>query len=992
MKKRIFYLVLLAFNSHIAFTQSYFQQEVNYTISVKLNDNEHSLTGFETIQYINNSPYSLNYLYFHLWPNAYKNNSTAFARQELENGNTEFHFASADERGFIDSLDFRVNGKPIGWELNKDTIDICRLLLNESLQPGDTIIISTPFFVKIPGCFSRLGHKGQAYQITQWYPKPAVYDRYGWHPMPYLDYGEFYSEYGSFDVSITLPRNYIVAATGNLMTPGELAWLNGKVSDTTAVHFFPASDKISKTIRYTEKNIHDFAWFADKRYRVLKGEVVLSDSRKVTTWAMFTAPQVELWRNAIEYINDAIKYYSAWYGNYPYNNCSAVYGALEAGGAMEYPTITVIGNTHNPVVLEDFIMHEVGHNWFYGILGFNERKYPFLDEGINTFSESRYLVTKYPDLKLYDFLIGNQWLAHILNADELPYGLKNEYVYLLSARKNLDQSLNLNSELYTPMNYGSMIYDKSALVLNYLMQYLGEKKFDTIMHKFFLEWQFKHPGPDDFQRIFEDNCKEDLSWFFDDLIAGTGKVDYAVKRIRNNQVLVRNSGQISSPVCLTSLQDGSVQHMSWYPGFDGKKWLDFPLQATDKVVLFGSVWLPEINRKNNMLRVHGLFKKTERPDINLFQIIEKPDRIQLGVFPAVGWNNYNKTMLGILLYSPLIPQQVLNYQIMPMFGLGNHEFAGLGRVSLNLYPNSSVFQAIMLSFNARRFGYGTGQHQNYHKAGGEMLVTFRNNVARSPLLKTLKFEISTSGTHLQSTNEAFMERYFITMDAGFENRKVLGPYKINLGVELNNDFVRSSLEINYRHALKYAPDAIAFRFYGSGFFNTKADFNPDLYGIRLSGASGINDYKYDHLFLGRFEDIKDVNRQMFLSQQFTMTQGGFASNSPFAVSDKWLVSGGLTLRVPWSPLYLFVNAGTYGGAGEDSWNLPEENQVTSELVAYEAGAMINLGNIIRIYFPIVTSKDISVVNHSLTDHYWQTIRYIIDFNAINPFHLKARLF
>jgi len=992
MKKRVLFLALLVVSFLDIYSQSYFQQEVNYTISVKLNDNEHSLTGFETIQYINNSPHSLNYLYFHLWPNAYKNNSTAFARQKLENGDTEFHFASADERGFIDSLDFRVNDKRVGWELNKDTIDICRLMLNESIQPGDTIIISTPFFVKIPGSFSRLGHKGQAYQITQWYPKPAVYDRYGWHPMPYLDYGEFYSEYGSFDISITLPRNYVVAATGNLMTPGELAWLNGKITDTTAVHYFPASDKMFKTIRYTEKNIHDFAWFADKRYRVLKGEVVLPDSRKITTWAMFTAQQAEQWKNAIEYINDAIKYYSSWYGNYPYNNCSAVYGALEAGGAMEYPTITVVGNTHNSTVLENYIMHEVGHNWFYGILGFNERKYPYLDEGINTFSEFRYMTTKYPDLKLHDFLFGKQSLARILNIDELPYGLYHEYAYLLSARQNLDQPLNLNSELYTPMNYGMMIYDKSALAITYLMQYLGEKKFDSIMQKFYQQWQFKHPGPDDLQKIFEENCEEDLSWLFDDLIAGTKKINYAVKRIRTDQVLVKNTGQISSPVSLTSLKDDSIQQMKWYPGFDSKKWLDFPVQSADKIVLFNSVWLPEINRKNNILRVHGLLKRIERPDVSPFQIFEKPDRILLGVFPAVGWNNYNKTMLGIVLYSPVLPQQVLEYQLLPMFGLSNHDIAGLGKISLNFYPNFSIFKTVQLSFDARRFSYGTGQHQNYHKARGEMLVTFRNKFARSPLMKTLKFGISTSGTHLQSINEAFMERYFITMDAGFENRKALGPYKINLSVEVNNDFARSSLEFNYRHALKYAPDAIQFRLYASGFFNTEEDYSTVLYTSRLSGASGINDYNYDYLFLGRFENIKDANRQMLLSQQFVMTEGGFASNNPFALSDKWLISAGLTLRVPWSPLYLFANVGTYAGAGEDSWIISEENHVASELVAYEAGAMINLGNIIKIYFPIITSTGISEVNHALTDNYWQTIRYIINFNAINPFKLKTRIF
>lgn len=213
---------------------SYFQQEVNYIIDVKLNDVDHTLSAFEKIQYINNSHTSLNFIYFHLWPNAYKNNQTALAKQLLKQRNTNLYYSKPEERGFIDSLNFMVNGKPIKWEYDKNHIDICKLYLNEPLGHNDTIIITTPFFVKIPDAkFSRLGHTNQAYFITQWYPKPAVYDSEGWHAMPYLDQGEFYSEFGSFDVKITLPKNYVLAATGDRIDEDEEdEFLNNKVIET----------------------------------------------------------------------------------------------------------------------------------------------------------------------------------------------------------------------------------------------------------------------------------------------------------------------------------------------------------------------------------------------------------------------------------------------------------------------------------------------------------------------------------------------------------------------------------------------------------------------------------------------------------------------------------------------------------------------------------------------------------------------------------------
>ena len=198
-------------------SQEYFQQQANYNISVTLDDRNHELKGFESLVYINNSPDTLSFLYFHLWPNAYSDNKTQLASELIKRDGKSKLFNDPELRGYIDSLNFKAEGLNIKWDLIDGSPDICKLLLNKPLNPGDSVNITTPFHVKIPGGgISRLGHTGQSYQISQWYPKPAVYDRNGWHQMPYLDQGEFYSEYGTFNVSITIPSNYVVGATGNL--------------------------------------------------------------------------------------------------------------------------------------------------------------------------------------------------------------------------------------------------------------------------------------------------------------------------------------------------------------------------------------------------------------------------------------------------------------------------------------------------------------------------------------------------------------------------------------------------------------------------------------------------------------------------------------------------------------------------------------------------------------------------------------------------------
>jgi hypothetical protein len=181
------------------------------------------------IKYTNHSTDTLKFLFFHLWPNAYKNDRSAFNEQMVENKQTSFYYSKEENRGFIDSLQFKVNDEEVNISEYNNQSDVVLLELLNPLLPQQSIEISTPFRVVIPEVFSRLGHKDQVYQISQWFPKPAVYDNRGWHPMPYLDQGEFYSEFGNFTVNITLPSNYVVAATGDLQNESEKIFIESRI-------------------------------------------------------------------------------------------------------------------------------------------------------------------------------------------------------------------------------------------------------------------------------------------------------------------------------------------------------------------------------------------------------------------------------------------------------------------------------------------------------------------------------------------------------------------------------------------------------------------------------------------------------------------------------------------------------------------------------------------------------------------------------------------
>ena len=241
---------------------------------------------------------------------------------------------------------------------------------------------------------------------------------------------------------------------------------------------FPESSRDRKTLHYHQDRVHDFGWFADKRYHVLFGKVALPASGdSVEVWTMFTNKRASLWQNSIEYMQDAVYYYSLWNGDYPYHHATAVDGTIAAGGGMEYPNVTIIGDAGDALTLETVIMHEVGHNWFYGILGSNERDFPWLDEGVNSYNEQRYLSTKYPNGTILNKEDEPNKLLRFAGLDKYGIEDQHELTYLIQARANRDQPMNEHAQDYSLLNYGFIVYSKSAVSLNYLRHYLGRLNY-----------------------------------------------------------------------------------------------------------------------------------------------------------------------------------------------------------------------------------------------------------------------------------------------------------------------------------------------------------------------------------------------------------------------------------------------------------------------------------------------------------------------------------
>ncbi len=516
MKTCSFVLYLLF--SHVLIAQEphvYWQQEVDYNIDVSLDDADHTLHGFETLTYTNRSPDTLYFIWFHLWPNAYKNENTAFAKQLSRNSAGRKILRNKRDMGSIDSLDFFVNNAKALTSPDPENPDLIKVFLPRALLPGQQASISTTFRVTLPTYISRSGHIGNTYMICQWYPKPAVYDRKGWHPLPYLEMGEYYSEFGKFNVAITIPSDYVVAATGTLQNEDELSAYRALGTENFKAakkkKYKPNGSRLLKTLRYSIENVHDFAWFADKNFIIEYDSMQLVSGKIIDVFAYHSYFVNRSWDRGVNYIKDAVRNYSNWVGEYPYPVVQAVEGPYNEGsGGMEYPTITLITSPAAGVERFDAVIaHEVGHNWFYGILGTNERDHAWMDEGINSYYQFRYEAEKYR---------GNSIVGFDAPADIKRFSVSDfqAFIYDVFSRNiSMPKPIETTSSSFTHMQeYATVEYLKAASWMHMIETKFGRSRLDDAMRHYFDQWKFKHPYPEDLQSALQESLHENLDDIF----------------------------------------------------------------------------------------------------------------------------------------------------------------------------------------------------------------------------------------------------------------------------------------------------------------------------------------------------------------------------------------------------------------------------------------------------------------------------------------------
>lgn len=590
---------------------AYWQQRCDYIINAVLDTEADAVRSSMTIRYTNNSPHELEYLWINLEQNLFQLDS--IGSQSRTPGSVMKMLEYDFDGGYRIS-----NIKSSGADLPMKVYDtLGKIDLDQPIQPGQVFEFSFDFEFNVPPALRRMGMEtvedGKIYELAQWFPQVCKYDDVnGWNTLPYLGSGEFYTDFGSYDVSITVPRSYLVSASGMLTNPEQVLTQEqrnrlGQADMSDEPIWIVTKDEIGSdstrpagsgpmTWRFQIDDARTFAWAASDAFMWDACKATITDEngmdKNIRCQSLFPK-EAEVWGNddpdggSTRYIKHSIEFYSDWLGAYPYPVMSNINGPE---GGMEYPGIIFCGARTNPEGLFGVTDHEIGHNWFPMMVNSDERRYMWQDEGFNTFINIYSKAAWYgkdPDIK-----------RHMEQTVEVCSALNA-------------QPIAMNPDRAWPRWVGRLMYRKTGYGLYLLREFiLGEERFDDAFAQYIEWWVFKHPQPSDFFRTIEDAAGVDLAWFWRSWFMEPAALDLAI-------VDVAQSGDGAAIVVLDSLGDMVMpvpMHIQYADGSSEDRTLPVEIwgvttrwnagittggREIESIMIDREQMLPDVDRSNN---------------------------------------------------------------------------------------------------------------------------------------------------------------------------------------------------------------------------------------------------------------------------------------------------------------------------------------------------------------------------------------------------------
>lgn len=499
-------------------------------MKIEMDAEDHQFQGNQKLVYHNNSPDTLENVYYHLYFNAFQPGSMMDVRSrtikdpDSRIGDRIKHLKE-DEQGYHKIQSLKQDGEKLEYDVVGTVLEVD---LAKPIMPGESTTFEMKFKSQVPIQIRRSGRdnkEGIAFSMSQWYPKMAEYDEHGWHADPYVA-REFHGLWSSFDVRITIDAEYVLGGTGYIQNKEEVK--HGYQGESTEMKV-PSKDRI--TWHFKAPKVHDFMWAADKdfqhdTYQVEDGPLLHFLYQPYTPDTL-----IGKWQRAQPKIGEAFKYMSKNFGQYPYKQYSVIQGG---DGGMEYPMGTLITGDRGFRSLVGVTCHELAHSWYQGVLASNENMHAWMDEGITVYTSSR-------------------TMDHIFNQDKDNPQSGSYGGYRKLAGHDQEEPMSLHADFYnTNAAYGIASYSKGAVFMAQLGYIIGKSNLDQGLKNYFSKWQFKHPYPKDLKRVMERTAGIQLDWYFNLFLNTTRTIDYGIDTVESREdeaeVVLVNKGTIPMPL------------------------------------------------------------------------------------------------------------------------------------------------------------------------------------------------------------------------------------------------------------------------------------------------------------------------------------------------------------------------------------------------------------------------------------------------------------
>ena len=872
-----------------------------------------------------------------IWANAYQKKGTHLAKERLKDQKTDLHFGDDSQLGKVDSLNFSASifinsvASTSKEFASFNAGELYILNLDKPLNKDDKVVIKTNFRVDLPSShYNGFGVDAYSVRLSKWFPRISGFED-----------STFYVCHNNFERYSFVNKSKLQVSLG----------IN---KESTVISSIPATQtssvKNNKFYFYESDAATDLnLLFFPTIYR-FDVPLNLTNNQPISVFYDGDLPQ---W-NYSDGFKNILTFMKSELNVEPSDSLKIV--ILKNKNAFESSNnLIVIDNQGNPENSESEIIEEWVKLVFSETLNINGAKYPWLVKGMAHYYRTLYLRTYYPN-KLFVGPIGETFVGKFFDADEYPFEYRNIFLYQFMARQGLDQPVSDSALAFPKFNTDAVLKGKTALNVEYLRQYSGERAFKQSVYKFIEDGKKSalQITPEDYVKSFKFYVFKDLNWFLGDLYQTDLPYNYKLAKTEECSYVytatVVNTGKVAAPYSLTGIKDGQPVLTEWKPGHMGKKTVQMHLEDYDKVVLNYSHRYPEFKQKDNTLKTSGLFKRSKPLKLQFYTSFENPDKTQIFWLPSLKYNAYDQFLIGASVYNSTFVQKPFEYKLTPNFSTGTLSLVGSGSVKYNWTLYNSVFRQISAGLYGRYYHYD--EDLAFTRLSPAFNFYLKKPNPRSNLIRHFRLRAVYMDKQLPSDFDGnpfeldYASYQVLNLQYFHENVNVLRPMQLSVGVEASDLF--SKIQVDYLQRFKVSRNhTFAFRVFGGVFLHNQQPDNDNFYSF---GLSGTRDYMFDYYFVGRSDETGVWSQQMY------ETDGGFKSQTNTFENKSMLA---FNLKVPiWRYFKLF---------GDIGW--------TSNEFAWDYGASIVIvPDFLEIHFPLQSNQ----TNFLQSGNYVESIRYVFN--------------